>query len=146
MEWIHLVSKWGPMTKCYEQLVSCIVTGQIQQLKCSSTNLFLTYATRFGRRFRPSWQKQGTALFVSSISFTFYIFVILPDDCRKCRPKHVAYMRKEWMLQRLSCCVGLITTAGITVINTTRLVWRCMHRASSCNMYTNQQDAQNSCD
>ena len=25
-------------------------------------------------------------------------------------------------------------------------VWRCMHRASSYNMYTNQQDAQNSCD
>ena len=25
-------------------------------------------------------------------------------------------------------------------------VWRCMHRASSYNMYINQQDAQNSCD
>ena len=29
--------------------------------------------------------------------------------------------------------------------NETR-VWRCMHRASSYNMYINQQDAQNSCD
>ena len=27
-----------------------------------------------------------------------------------------------------------------------RLAWRCMHRASSYNMYINQQDAQNSCD
>ena len=25
-------------------------------------------------------------------------------------------------------------------------IWYCMHRASSCNMYINQQDAQNSCD
>ena len=25
-------------------------------------------------------------------------------------------------------------------------MWRCMHRASSYNMYINQQDAQNSCD
>ena len=25
-------------------------------------------------------------------------------------------------------------------------LWYCMHRASSCNMYINQQDAQNSCD
>ena len=28
----------------------------------------------------------------------------------------------------------------------TVLIWRCMHRASSYNMYINQQDAQNSCD
>jgi hypothetical protein len=25
-------------------------------------------------------------------------------------------------------------------------IWRCMHRASSYNMYINQQDVQNSCD
>ena len=27
-----------------------------------------------------------------------------------------------------------------------KAIWRCMHRASSYNMYINQQDAQNSCD
>ena len=26
------------------------------------------------------------------------------------------------------------------------LVWYCMHRTSSCNIYMNQKDAQNSCD
>ena len=26
------------------------------------------------------------------------------------------------------------------------VIWRCMHRAPSCNMYINQQVAQNSCD
>ena len=35
---------------------------------------------------------------------------------------------------------------GICILNTRYKIWRCMHRALSCNMYMNQQDAQNSCD
>ena len=36
---------------------------------------------------------------------------------------------------------GIVFASLMTI-----LIWRCMHRASSYNVYMNQQDAQNSCD
>jgi len=47
--------------------------------------------------------------FLSSISFTFYIFVGTPDDGRNYLPKHVTYMRNKWMSEHSCCCIGLIT-------------------------------------
>jgi len=38
---------------------------------------------------------KGGGLFLSSIVFTFCIFVISPDDGRNCRSKHVAYVRNK---------------------------------------------------
>jgi hypothetical protein len=52
---------------------------------------------------------KGGGLFLSSICFTFCIFVISPDDGWNCLSKHVAYMRHERMSDHLCSWTGLIT-------------------------------------
>ena len=42
--------------------------------------------------------------------------------------------------------VGGKNQVPLNLTRTTGAIWRCMHRASSYDMYINQQDAQNSCD
>ena len=49
----------------------------------------------------------------------FYIFVLSPDDGRTYRPKHVAYIRRKWVLEHLCSCIGLIAIKDINLTNTT---------------------------
>jgi hypothetical protein len=57
-------------------------------------------------------------IFLNSVSFAFYIFVILPDNSRNFRPIHVACMKNTGMLEHLCCCIVLITIQDIDLINT----------------------------
>jgi hypothetical protein len=40
----------------------------------------------------------------------FYILVVSSHDGRNCQPKHVVYVTKKWMSERLWCCIERLTT------------------------------------
>ena len=60
-------------------------------------------------------------LFLSFISFTFYICVISPDDGWDCQLKHFACVRNKWMSRHLCSCIGRITMEDIKGITKDKL-------------------------
>jgi len=51
---------------------------------------------------------ENSTLVLSVLPLSHLIFVISRSDGWNCGPKHVAYVRRKWMLEHL-CCFGLIT-------------------------------------
>ena len=89
-----------------------IYTYDISSLRVNDLTLILLTWRKWWAPNNASKQQMGfNSAFKGLIQV--WMFVISPEDGRNCWPKHVAYMRNEWMSEHLCCSIGLITTDDI---------------------------------